>query len=279
MAQANSLAGLDLMAADTVVQDYGKWLIYGAQGSGKSTLAASVAELGPTLYIDLIGERGVRSFQGAPYAENIKVVRPQSVTQFDDLYWALDKGDHGFSCVVIDSLTSVQRMALKFVMGLSEDKVREIAQGQAPADQRTWGQSLNIMSDVAIFWNSLADGNRKRPMHVVMTAQVKMIEDEINQETNRQPDVQKGALSSVLAAPDYVLYTEVEDDLDNYVDGAPGVRHVVRIGPHSGFRTKGRIPQNLRGKIPPVLGRGKNTTNLAQLSRILGIGGVTAPTA
>ena len=267
------------MDIDELPSDFGRWLIHGPQGSGKTTLASTIAALGPTLYIDLVGEKGVRSFKGAPYAHNIKVVRPTSITKLDDIFWALNKGDSGFKCVVVDSLTAVQKMTMRFLLGHSETAVREIKQGTAPADIRTWGQSLDVMVDTATFWYGLADGNRANPMHVVMTAQTKVTDDELAMTTTRTPDVQKGALSITLASPDYILYTEEEENMDALGDEtiAP-TNHIVRFGGHPGYRTKARVPVPLRGKIPSVLGRGKNPPDLAQLSRVLGIGGVPAAT-
>lgn len=276
-AQTGSIAGVDLMGVDDLPEDYGRWLIHGPQGSGKTTLASTIAELGKTLFIDTTGEKGVRSFKGAPYAKNIVVARPTSVTAMDDIFWKLNNGDHDFTCVVIDSLTGVQKMTMRYLLGHSETAVREIKQGTAPADIRTWGQSLDVMVDTATFWFGLADGNRPKPMHVVMTAQTKVVEDELAQITTRTPDVQKGALSIVLASPDYILYTEEEENMDAIGDdSAPQTIHIARFGGHPGYRTKARVPYNLRGKIPSVLGRGKNPPNLAALSKVLGIGGVTA---
>src|SRR6187402_400243 len=92
MAANKTLAGLDMMSLDDVPNDAGRWLIHGAQGSGKTTVASTIAKCGPTAYIDLTGEKGIRSFQGAPYAKNITVLRPNSAQQFDDLFWAFDTG-------------------------------------------------------------------------------------------------------------------------------------------------------------------------------------------
>lgn len=272
-----SFAGLDLMGVDDLPSDYGRWLIHGVQGSGKTTLASTIAEAGKTLFIDLVGEKGVRSFQGAPYAKNIDVMRPLSVTALDDVYAALDKGNHDYKAVIIDSLTSVQKMAMRFLLGHDETAVREIKQGTAPATIQTWGQSLSIMEDTATFWYGLADGNRKNPMHVVMTAQTKFLENEDTGMISRTPDVQKGALSLALAAPDYVVYTDLEDNLDALADDTqPAMHHIMRFGANPGYRTKARVPAQLRGKIPTVLGRGKNPPNLTSLSRVLGIGGTPA---
>jgi len=285
--QLATLAGLDLMGMEDVPEDYGRWLIHGPQGSGKTTLASTLAALGPMLYIDLVGEKGIRSFKGAPYADNITVVRPNSITKLDELFWALDKGDakdaegRPFVSVCVDSLTSVQKMAMRFMLGHSETAVREIVKGNNPADQRTWGQTLDIMTDMATFWYGLADGNRARPMHVVMTAQTKVVDDEITLTTTRTPDVQRGALSITLASPDYIIYAEEEEDLDNADDdGNVPTRYVLKFGGHPGYRTKARIPVPLRGKLPSVIGRAWDekanaykSPDLAQLSRILGIGG------
>lgn len=272
-----TLAGLPLIGPnDEEAEDAGKWLIHGPQGSGKSTLASTIAVTGPTLYIDLVGEKGQRSFKGAPYRDNITIVRPTSAAQLDDLFYKLDSGDHPFVAVIIDSLTALQRMAVRFVMRQSETTVREIKQGTAPADQRTWGEALSIMSDIAVFWYGLADGNRKKPMHVIMTAQTKVTENELTGTETRNPDVQPGALRITLAAPDYVLYTDLEQDLESDSED-PVYRHIVRFGANPEYRTKARIPVTLRGKMPAVLGRGKSAPDLGQLTRILEIGGAQPP--
>ena len=273
---ALNIPGVDFLDSADVPSDYGRWLIHGPQGAGKTTLASTIAGAGKTLFVDFTGEKGIRSFQGAPYAKNITVARPSSITALDDLFWELDAGDHDFNAVVLDSLTAVQKMTMRYLLGHDETAVREIKQGTAPADIRTWGQSLDIMVDTATFWFGLADGDRKKPMHVVMTAQTKITEDEDSGTTTRTPDVQKGALSITMAAPDYIVYADVEENMDALGDDSePPVRHIVRFGSHPGYRTKARLPHNLRGKLPPILGR-KNPADLVQLSRVLGVGGVPA---
>lgn len=269
-----SFAGINIVDVNEEAADYGRWLILGPTGGGKSSLASTIATMGKTLFIDLPGEKGTQSFKNAPYAKNIDVVRPESVTELDDVFWALDKGGHGYKAVVLDSLTALQKMTMRYLTGASETAVREIKQGTAPADQRTWGQALDVMTDTAVFWYGLADGNRKEPMHVVMTAQVKMVDDEINGGVRRSPDVQRGAQSIIRATPNYIVYAETEEDLDNSGnDDGPTTKHIVRFGTDPEYGTKARIPYNLRGKVPSVMGRDKPVT-LEKLSRFLGIGGV-----
>lgn len=268
-----TFAGLDVSGVDDMPSDYFRVLIHGPQGSGKTTLASTIAALGPTLFVDLPGEKGIRSFRGAPYAKNITVTRPASVTALDDLFWELQRGEHPFKAVVLDSLTAVQKMTMRFLMGHDETAVREIRQGAAPADMRTWGQALEVMQDVAMYWFGLADGQLPKPMHVVMTAQTKVTDDD-DGNTVRTPDVQKGALSITMATPDYVLYTDVEDNIDAVSDETlPPVSHVVRFGSDPDYRIKARLPYDLRGKIPSVLGR-KKPTSLIDLGRVLRVGGI-----
>lgn len=273
--------GMPIMGVNEVAEDHGRWLIHGPQGSGKSYLASTVAEMGKTLYIDLIGEKGVRSFKGAPHAGNIDVIRPTSITQFDDLFYKLDAGGHGYKAVVIDSLTSVQKMAMRYLLGHDETAVKEIKQNTAPAQIQTWGQALDIMVDTATFWYGLADGQRgEAAMHVVMTAQTKIVESEDTGNTVRTPDVQKGALSITMATPDYVVYTDVEQNMDAISDeSVEPYKHILRFGANPDYKTKARIPHQLRGKVPNIIGRGENPPNLTSLSRVLGVGGVPKKSA
>lgn len=272
----NEFAGVPFAGIDSLPQDYMRALIHGPQGSGKTTLASTIAYTGRTLFVDLIGERGTRSFAGAPYAKNVHVIRPESVTQLSEIYWALAKGDHPYKAVVVDSITAVNKMAMRFLQGHSEDAVREIAKGSKPAEFGVWGQAGDVMVDLATFWYGLADANRPKPIHVVMTAQTKIKENDEGMAV-RTPDVQPAALSLTLATPDYVLYTDLEDHPDHMEDpdNIPAMRHVLRIGSDPAYRTKARIPYKLRGKVPPILGR-KRAVSLVDLGRLMEVGGMPA---
>lgn len=249
-------------------QDKMRVLIHGLPGSGKSSLASTIAETGKTLYVDLVGERGTLSFMNATYSKNIDIVRPKSVVELTAIYKALAKGDHDYVAVVLDSLSSVQKSAMRFQLGFEEDAVSEIKKGRQTADQRTWGVILEVITDVCTFWMSLADGDRKKPMHVVFTCQTKAHEDDAGN-AKLFPDVSKGSRSIAMATPNYVLYTDIIEDIS--ADGEPSMKRVVRIGPDPNYATKARVPVNLRGKVPSVLGMDGKPVSLMALGTALGI--------
>lgn len=270
--------GLDVKSASSGPRDYGRWLLHGEPGTGKTTLAATIAGAGKTLFVDFPGERGTRSFQGSPHEKNIDVVRPTTVGQIDDIYWALEKGGHGYRAVVLDSLTAFQHMGMRFILNQSETTMKEIQRGAAKTPEfRDWGQSADFLKDLATFWFALADGSRPEPMHVVMTAQTEMKVNEVTGEATRTPVIQRGALPIVRASADYIGYTDTVENPEAFGDESqPAVKHVLRFGSHPGFTTKARVPRNLEGKVPPIIGM-KNAPNLVTLSRLLGIGGVPYP--
>lgn len=262
-----NIPGLSIGPSEDAPDDGMRVLLHGLPGSGKTLLASTIAETGKTLFVDLVGERGTTSFKGAPYAKNIDLVRPKTVVELTAIYKALAKGDHDYVAVVLDSLGAVQKSAMRFQLGFEEDTVSEIRKGRQTADQRTWGTILEIMTDTCTFWMSLADGNRKRPMHVVFTCQTKAHEDDEG-EVRLYPDVSKGSRSIAMATPDYVLYTDVIEELTE--DGEAVMRYVVRLGPDTHYATKARIPAHMRGKVPSVLGRDGKPVSLTSLGRALG---------
>lgn len=257
-------------------------LVIGDPGSGKTLLASSIAELGPTAFIDLPGENGSLVFRGAAWAKNIKVYPATSATQLDDIFWFLAKGDHPYRCVVLDSVAAYQAMLSRYLLGQSEEKLQEIKRktDSEVKQGQTFGywQSLKDYTlEMGLFWFDLARADRKRPMHVVMTCQTVLQEEtkkdakgnEVVVSSEWVPGIQpRTAYNKFLAIPSYVLHTLQEPGMD--ATGESIMKHVVRIERSSKHYAKARVPVDMRGKIPPVLGREKPFT-LGKLVKVLGL--------
>lgn len=266
---AFTIPGVSIISSEKMVQDKMRVLIHGYPGSGKTYYASTIAQLGKTLVVDMISEKGGRSYQGSGWDKNIDVVRPKSVVELTAIYTALSKGNHPYEAVVLDSLSAVQKSAERWLLGYEEDAVSEIKKGRSGPDMRTWGNILNIVTDVCTFWMALADGNRSHPIHVVFTSQSKAHEDDEGN-TRIYPDVSKGSRSVALATPDYVLFADWEEMPADDGSGM-AIKNVIRIGPDMDIATKARIPANLHGKIPPVLGLTATPLSLATLAKTLGV--------
>lgn len=261
-----SLGSFDIVPANSGKPDAMRVLLHGPPGGGKSFAASTIAQVGKTLYVDMVGERGEDSFRGADWSDNIDIVRPKSVTELPALYKALAAGGHAYTGVILDSLTAVQKSACRWLLGFDEDAVTELKKGRAGPSQQMWGSVLEVIGDVCTFWYSLADSSRKEPMNVVFNAQSKQHED-LEGVTRIYPDVSKGSRSIAMATPNIVGYCDLYDDLAD--TGELKTKHVVHIGPSRDFATKARIPVNLHDKIPPILGLG-SPVSLTELGRALG---------
>lgn len=261
--------------------NYWKGLLHGPQGSGKTYLASTIAQLGRTLLVDMIGERGTRAFKDAAWEDRIDVVQPTTIQQLDDLYWDFAGGGHDYVAVIIDSLTAVQNSAIRFILGRSETAVAEIKRGGASMRIQDWGDLRDIMADITTFWYGLADGDRDQPYHVVMTSQTRFpggTEEDSSEKATLE--LSGGGRSFALSTPDYVLFTDREEDLTASPDddGEYPERFLLRIVSQRAS-TKARIPVSLRGRIPNTLGRGEQPLSLPTIGRALRVGGMTPPPA
>lgn len=258
-----SLTGFNITPASEGKTDAMRVLLFGAPGSGKTYAASTIAQTGKTLYIDMIGERGEDSFRGTPWAKNIDIFRPKSITELSDLWKGLSK-DETYKAVILDSLSAAQKSAMRHFLGYEEDSVSELRKGRSPATQQTWGQVLECMTDICVFWMSLADSNRKFPKHIVFTSQEKEHED---YEGNAKiyPDVSKGSRAIAMATPNLVAYTGFQETMSD--EGEILLKRTLTVGPSRRYATKARIPHGVT--VPDVLGL-NGPIDLTALGKVLG---------
>ncbi len=154
-------------------------LIYGAPGAGKTVLAGSafeVPEMSPVLFLDMEG--GTFSLR-AKYSD-IDVVRIETINDMNKLYAELKQMRHGYKTIVIDSLSELQKFALREIMKqvVKQDSDRD---PDVPSI-REWGKLLNQMRNIITFFRDL-------PVNTIFTCLGNSVKDEKTGVTSTKPSL------------------------------------------------------------------------------------------
>jgi hypothetical protein len=261
---------LDNIHDEKPQDDCARTLIHGQPGTGKTSLAATMAELGKTLFLYVPGEEGIGSLRGVDHEDNLTTHRLSSIRELDDIYIELFKGDHSFDVVVLDSVSALQTMWKKALLGLPLDAP---ARERPSTDYSFWGALVDGFTDFFTYWYALAGANNIRPVHVAMTSQTKMLDDSEGS-GKMQPDLHKGPLGAAVSRPDQILYTHMVADPEDFEKQ----RHVVRIKPSASVVAKTRCSPQVYGGLPEVLGLRGRVTLPKYLTALRGDAATTAAT-
>lgn len=181
-------------------------VVYGRNKQGKTRFACD-SDL-KTLLIDC-NEKGWASVR------RYKNVTRYSVGKFeeiDPIYWLLRAGDHDFDVVIIDTVTSLATICMKWV--LKDDADRDMNRDPLTPDQRSWGKLGEAIKDVIIKFRNLAE---TPGIHVIFLAQEKTTyseEDDGTTNSEVHPELSPSPRSTLLSAVDIIgrIYVrEVED--------------------------------------------------------------------
>lgn len=221
--------------------------IYGRGGSGKTTLLGTMP--GKGLVIDVPQIEG-GTFVLEAHAERIDVVPVETWNQIEEVRQYLDKGDHEYKWVAIDSITAMQELA----------KRKTIADRGLDADPHTitlkeYGKIGQLLGDLIYKFRLL-------PLHIIWIAQERSFGSDDGQRTTIGPAVSPGALQALLPSMLLVGRLYVYERADG------GWERRLRIGPSEDYYTKARakpgqdVPPvvrnpNLSGIIRYLLGRGQ----------------------
>lgn len=216
--------GIEEITAES--EDKIKALIYGPNGTGKNTISATFP--GPILVLD-INERGTKSMVGI---DNIKKRSVDTFELFMMAYWYLKSGKHPFQTVVLDNVTTLQELVMKFIMKKEADF--DSSKDMDMPTKRDWGGLSQVMKRWLIDFRNL-------PMNVVFIAQEKRTNDDdlASDEVSVFPQV-SGSVKAILgAAVDVIGRTYVvEHETENGI--VP--RYCMRIQPNTTYLAKIRVP-------------------------------------
>ena len=215
-----------------------KLLAYGNNGRGKTRLGASAPK---PLLIDCNekGTLGIRAFEG------VEVAKVEEWSDIDLFYWYLKGTNHSHETVVIDTVTSLAALCMRFVLG--DEASRDPTKDPTMPGRREWGKVGELMRTVILNYRNL-------PMHVVFLCQERrgFTEEDDDEAPEIFPEVSPSVRSTLTASVDIIgrMYVrEVVRKDKEKGEKQHGVEYRMHIGPHERFLTKDRSESGLPGTL------------------------------
>jgi hypothetical protein len=224
-----------------------KLLVYGQNGKGKTRFGASAPKV---LLIDC-NEKGSLSIRHYP----TQVFKVELWTDIDLAYWLLHSGQHDFDTVVLDTITSLAQLCMKFVLG--DESSRDPTKDPNMPSKREWGKVGELMRTVILNFRNL-------PMNVVFLAQERrgFTDDDDEDAPEVFPEVSPSVRTTLTSSVDIigrVFIKEVVTKKGGKKVAEPSYR--MLIGPSERYVTKDRSASGL----PKIIPLPDSPDNLAKL--------------
>jgi ATP-dependent Clp protease ATP-binding subunit ClpA len=242
---SNKIAGLNIQRVRDVPAHF-NMLVYGRSGVGKTRLAGSafeVPEMKRVLFVDIEGG----SLTLRKEFPDVEQVRVKTWFEMQGLYDALFAGGHGFSTVIVDSLTEIQKFNMSEIMRTLVDKNEE--RDLDVPSLREWGKNLEQTRRFVRAFRDL-------PLNVIFTALEREDKDRMNRPV-KLPSLSGKMSNEVAAFLDIVLYYNVKE-----VHGTEGVKQLRVLQSQA---TESTIAKDRSGLLPPVM----TDPNMEQLYDII----------
>jgi phage nucleotide-binding protein len=201
--------------------------IYGKGGVGKTSLLGTMPGRG--LVIDVPNVEG-GTMVLHKHADRIDVLEITQWSQLTELDKFLDKGDHDYKWLAIDTVTAMQELAKRKVV-----HDRDIGADPHTISMQEWGKIGELNKE--LYYKI-----RRLPLHIILLAQEKLRSNAGDDGTGLefQPDVSPASMTGLVPSMFLVgrLYTrEVEDpeDEDNTV-----LERRLRVAPNETILAKAR---------------------------------------
>ena len=213
-----------------------KVLVYGPNGTGKTYMTGTFP--GPVLVLD-INEKGTKSLIGT----GAKKREIQTFEMFQMAYWYLKSGKHPYKTVVLDNVTTLQEMAMRYIMGKEADI--DISKDMEMPTERDWGGVSQVMKRWLIDFRNL-------PMNVVFIAQERRSSDDDleNDQVTVFPQVSASVRAILGAAVDVIGNTYIREIED--ANGKVIVRYCMRVAANQKYMAKCRVPRGAKCPIAIV---------------------------
>lgn len=218
-------------------------VIYGRNKTGKTRFACD-SKL-RTLVIDC-NDRGTITVR--KMGPRVQRYRVRVWEDLDPIYWLLRSGDHDYEVIVIDTITSLAAMCMKWVLKEQDD--RDFSREPKTPDQRSWGKMGEHITDVIVKFRNL-------PYHVIFTAQEKetVSEEEDGSSTSLiHPELSPRPRSTLLSAVSLIGRIYVVPAVNKKGENIRERRMLV--GPHEKYSSGGRFEDDMKYiERNPTLGK------------------------
>lgn len=222
-------------------EEHVKLLLYGRNGQGKTRIACTAPK---PLVLDC-NEKGTKSVRKYP---DVEVLHCKKWADVVFAYWMLREGDHPYESVVVDTLTGMQGLCIKQILKEAED--RDPTKDPKVMNQREWGKLAELMKEQLLNFRNL-------PLHVVFTAQQRIIDDPDTEAREIVPDLSPGGRGPATACVEiigHVYQKEVRGVSKRTKREVSTWETRLLVGPHEEYITKdrtGALPRIMRN--PTVL--------------------------
>lgn len=202
-----------------------KIAFYGQPGVGKSWLAASFPD---PLIIDC-HEEGSKFLPKSKFA-GVKVFNAKRLQDVELMYWYLREGKHSFKTVVIDTVSSLIEMGLKYML-VPDDDEWQVSRNPAMPSQRLWGQSNANIGQLLWYLVEL-------PMNVIFLAhERRRASEEEDADINEDyaapivfPDLNPGLQRRLYGSVDIMGRMVMKEvDIKSKTEGEPPTKRLARI--------------------------------------------------
>jgi len=169
-------------------------LLYADAGMGKTTAAALSPK--PLIINSEGGTLSLNRFKKFHKQLDIKVMRPDSIQDLQDIFWYLKSGDHDRKTVIIDSLTEIQTLSMDEILA---DPKRDAKHDKDTPTLQDYGKNTNRMRKLVRTFRDLS-------MNVVFTCLAGETKDEEDGSIKIGPELMPKLGNDVMGYVDVVGY-------------------------------------------------------------------------
>ncbi len=190
-------------------------MFWGRVKSGKTATACT----GPKPIV-LEAEKGTMTVRNHP---DLSVFPRKKDGSFRPLRWKdtydfiyyLRYADHDRKTVVVDTMSALVRVGLRYIN--QDEEARDEARAPGVTDQRTWGRLATLITE---FMEELEEVCQTRGMHLIYTAQERTLNEEQAEKMgiDKVPDFSPSIRSFVTERPSILARTFLEDEEGEEID-------------------------------------------------------------